>query len=123
VPVVPRLDYDSGVPVYRQIFDAVVLALARGELQPEEQLPTIHDLARSLRINPNTVARAYRDLEQAQYVVAERGRGTFPARRPRPPKPTRESLLRSIAERALGECARFGLDQADLVEFLRKGTA
>jgi GntR family transcriptional regulator len=123
VPFVPRLDYDSGVPVYRQIFDTVVLALAKGELQPDDQLPTIHELARALGVNPNTVARAYRDLEQNGYVVAERGRGTFPAKRARPPVPKRDSLLKGIVERALGECARHGLGQGDLLEYLRRQTA
>jgi GntR family transcriptional regulator len=123
VPFQPRLDYDRGVPVYRQIFDAVLLALSRGELRTEEQLPTIHDLARALQVNPNTVARAYRELEQAGFVVAARGRGTFPAKRARPPEPKRQSLLKAIVERALGDCARHGLGKDDLLEYLRRQTA
>ena len=53
-------------------------ALARQQLRPDEPLPTIHQLARELDVNPNTVARAYRELEQAGHVVGQRGRGTFP---------------------------------------------
>jgi DNA-binding transcriptional regulator YhcF (GntR family) len=74
-----RIDYDRGVPVYRQIYDAVIAALASGALASDEQLPTIHELAKQLKINPNTVARAYRDLDQDGYIVALRGRGTFPS--------------------------------------------
>jgi GntR family transcriptional regulator len=123
MPFQPQLDYDSGVPVYRQIVDSVILALARGALQPEEQLPTIHGLARALRVNPNTVARAYRELEQGNYVVAERGRGTFPARRARPAEPKRETLLKAIVDRALADCGRHGLAKADLIKYLRSETA
>jgi len=119
MPFLPRLDYDRGVPVYRQIFDAVVAALVAGELQPEEPLPTIHELARALEVNPNTVARAYRELVQAGYLVATRGVGTFPAKRPRPRERERQSLLKAIAERALGDCARHGLAKDDLLAFLR----
>src|SRR5688500_11532870 len=100
------LDYDSGVPVYRQIGDAVLGAIAQGMIGPEEKLPTIHQLASELGVNPNTVARAYRELEQAGHVVGERGRGTFPAAAPR--RQTSAQELRKIATRALADCARQG---------------
>lgn len=116
---VPPLDYERGVPIYRQIFEAVVAALGRGELAADEQLPTIVQLARQLEVNPNTVARAYRDLEREGYLVAQRGRGTFPAPQPRPEGPDRHGLLRAIVERALGECARHGLGRDELLEFLK----
>jgi GntR family transcriptional regulator len=111
------IDYDRGVPVYRQIFEGVVAALEGGAIKPDERLPTIHELADTLEVNPNTVARAYRDLEQAGYVVAERGRGTFPA--PQRPTPDRPSLLEAIAERAFAEAARYGIGRAELAAFLR----
>jgi GntR family transcriptional regulator len=118
-----KLRYDAGVPVYRQICDAVLLALARGDLRRDEQLPTIHELARQLDVNPNTIVRAYQELEREGYVVAERGRGTFAAGATRPPKAARESLLRTIVERALGECSRHGLDEQDLFDYLRRKTS
>ncbi len=123
MPLPPlELHYDGGVPVYRQICDAVLLAMARGDLQRDEQLPTIHELARQLDVNPNTIARAYQELERAGHVVAERGRGTFAAGATRPPKMKRDSLRRGIVERALGECSRHGLDEQDLFEYLRRKT-
>lgn len=117
-----ELRYDAGVPVYRQICDAVLLALAHGDLRRDEQLPTIHELARKLDVNPNTIVRAYQELERGGYVVAERGRGTFAAGTERPPKEKRESLLKTIMDRALGECSRHGLDEQDLFEYLRRKT-
>jgi GntR family transcriptional regulator len=118
-----HLRYDAGVPVYRQICDAVLLAMARGDLRRDEQLPTIHELARQLDVNPNTVVRAYQELERGGHVVAERGRGTFASGAARPPKVTRESLLKTIVERALGDCSRHGLDEQDLFEYLRRKTS
>jgi GntR family transcriptional regulator len=125
VPLPPLiLDYESGVPVYRQIQDAVVNALARQQLDPDEPLPTIHQLARELNVNPNTVARAYRELEQAGHVVGMRGRGTFPV--PATPaktnSPARASELRKIAARALAECVRQGFTAAELVSVFKKRT-
>jgi GntR family transcriptional regulator len=119
MPLRVRLDYTLGVPVFRQVFDAVGAALATGGIEPGEQLPTIHALARELDVNPNTIARAYRELEHAGLVVSERGRGTFPAERPRPVT-DRSELLRRILGRAFRECERNGISQAEVLLFLRR---
>jgi GntR family transcriptional regulator len=118
-----RIDYDRGVPVYRQIYDAVIAALASGALASDEQLPTIHELAKQLKINPNTVARAYRDLDQDGYIVALRGRGTFPS----PDQPEHDTTaaekqraLRAIYDHAVGEAARLGISGADVVRYFQK---
>jgi GntR family transcriptional regulator len=119
MPLPIRLDYGLGVPVYRQVCDAVAAALATGEIQPGEQLPTIHALARQLDVNPNTIIRAYRELEQAGLVVAERGIGTFPAERARPLE-DKNSLLRRILKRTFRECEKKGISQAEVMLFLRR---
>jgi GntR family transcriptional regulator len=117
------LDHESGVPVYRQIGEAILAALARQQLRSDEQMPTIHQLARDLGVNPNTVARAYRDLEQSGHLVGERGRGTFPVEQPPAGKAGRASDLRKIAARALAECGRQGFTAAELLSFLKKRDA
>src|SRR4051794_34814887 len=71
------LDLRSGVPVYRQIIDRVLAARASGELSPGDQLPTVRQLAVDLAINPNTVVRAYRELEIRGVLVTQQGTGTF----------------------------------------------
>jgi GntR family transcriptional regulator len=113
------LDYESGVPIYRQIGAAILQALALQQLQADEQMPTIHQLAHDLGVNPNTVARAYRELEHAGHLVGERGRGTFPVLRPQA-KEGRTDELRKIAARALADCAREGFTAADLLALLKK---
>jgi len=71
------LDFQSGVPVYRQIVDQVMLGIVSGSLSTGDQLPTVRQLAVDLAINPNTVVRAYRDLESRGAIETHQGSGTF----------------------------------------------
>jgi GntR family transcriptional regulator len=71
------LDLHSGVPVYRQIIDQVVGGIAAGSLARGDQLPTVRQLAVDLSINPNTVIRAYRELEIRGVLETQQGTGTF----------------------------------------------
>src|ERR1700729_2021893 len=80
-----RLDPHSGVPAYRQIIDQVQGGLASGTLASGDQLPTVRQLAVDLAINPNTVLRAYRELELGGLLETHQGTGTFiRAKRPMP---------------------------------------
>jgi GntR family transcriptional regulator len=72
-----RLDLHSGVPVYRQIIDQVMGAIATGALTGGDQLPTVRQMAVDLSINPNTVVRAYRELEIRGVLETHQGTGTF----------------------------------------------
>ena len=119
MPLNLKLDYDRGVPVYRQIFDAVLASLANGELSKEDQLPTIHALASKLEVNPNTVARAYRELEGEGYIVSKRGLGSFPS--PAPTKqPDKKKVLRKLYEQAVAEAARYRISPDEMVETFRR---
>src|SRR5437867_2342328 len=72
-----QLDLRSGVPVYRQIIDQVLVAVASGIVTGGDQLPTVRQLAVDLSINPNTVVRAYRELEIRGILTTHQGTGTF----------------------------------------------
>jgi GntR family transcriptional regulator len=85
-----KLDLARGVPVYRQIIDQVLLAVATGALKAGRQLPTVRQVAVDLAINPNTVLRAYRELEIRAVITTQQGIGTFV---------TREVVQRDQAER------------------------
>src|SRR5258706_15450031 len=76
-PFVFRLDLHSGVPVYRQIIDQVMGGVAAGTLAGGDQLPTVRQVAVDLEINPNTVLRAYRELEIRGVLDTQQGTGTF----------------------------------------------
>jgi GntR family transcriptional regulator len=72
-----RLDRKSGVPAYRQVVDQVRQAIRLGALQPGDRLPTVRDVVKQIAINPNTVHRAYRDLEAQGLTEGRPGSGTF----------------------------------------------
>jgi len=72
-----QLDFRSGQPIYMQIVEQVRQLIVRGELKPGDQLPTVRQLAADLRVNFNTVARAYRLLDEAGLISTQHGRGTY----------------------------------------------
>jgi GntR family transcriptional regulator len=72
-----KLDFAGGVPVYRQIMDQVMAGVASGALSTGDQLPTVRQLAVDLEINPNTVVRAYKELEIRGLIDTHHGTGTF----------------------------------------------
>ena len=72
-----KLDLKSGVPFHRQIVDQIRYGIASGRLLPGEQLPTVRDLAVQLQVNPNTVRKAYSDLELLGILDTQQGTGTF----------------------------------------------
>src|SRR5271168_1594855 len=72
-----RLDPRSGVPAYRQLFDQVANAVRLGRLRPGDQLPAVREVVTQITINPNTVHRAYRELEYLGLTIPQRGLGTF----------------------------------------------
>jgi len=106
------LDLADGRPLYQQIVDEVRRAVAQGALAPDDALPSVRALATELRVNPNTVQQAYRELERAGVVYSRRGQGTFAARNG--VAEHRELLLRDVTERALKEARRFGFTPYDL---------
>ena len=76
-PLDLTLDFRSGVPIYVQLVEQVQQLVVNGKLQPGDQLPTVRQLASELRVNFNTVARAYRMLDEAGLISTQQGRGTY----------------------------------------------
>lgn len=71
------LDYASGVPIYRQIINQILFGIASGQLKLGEQLPTVRALAVQLKVNLNTVSKAYKELEIRDVLTTQQGSGTF----------------------------------------------
>ena len=71
------IDFNSSVPVYRQVIQAIKLEMLSGRLQPGNQLPPIRELAKILKLNPNTVAKAYYNLEEEGLIESKRGSGNW----------------------------------------------
>ncbi|MGQ0815024.1 MAG: GntR family transcriptional regulator [Gemmatimonadota bacterium] len=105
-------------PLYLQIMDEVKRSIVLGTIRPDEPLPSVRQLAAELRINPNTVAQAYRELERDGVVYVRRGQGTFIAQNSGGAD-ERAELLRAVAERAARDAFRNGLSIADLISALR----
>ena len=105
-----QLDLESKVPIYAQIEEQVRAMIAAGQLRPGDQLPTIRQLAADLRINYNTVARAYLDMDRDGVITTQRGRGTFVAGVPDEEEMAqlREEQLHSILHASLEEAQRLG---------------
>jgi GntR family transcriptional regulator len=115
-----QLDQSSGVPVYRQLVDQVQGAVATGRLQAGDQLPTIRKVAVDLAINPNTVSRSYRELEQSGTVDTQHGSGCFVAELA---GQSGSSAARRLAQLALETAARAGTNGfsvGQLIAELRK---
>src|SRR5512139_4059898 len=105
-----QLDFRSGQPIYLQIVEQIRQMVARGELQPGDQLPTVRQLATDLRVNFNTVARAYRLLDEAGLISTQQGRGTYIWEQPSPEveMTLRQQTLEVVVQRCLGQAARLG---------------
>jgi len=117
-----NLDTEDARPIYLQIVDEVRRGLARGTLGPEDPLPSVRELAASLRINPRTVMQAYAALEREGVVFVRRGKGTYVSADVRPDERERPQLAREVARRAMREARRSGLDIEDLIKALRELT-
>ncbi len=109
-----HLDPRSGVPTYAQIVQQVKDALRLGFLDVGDQLPTVREVVADLAINPNTVAKAYRDLEREGLVSAQQGRGTFVTSTLAAPSLEHHDALREELERWLELARRAGLDDESI---------
>jgi GntR family transcriptional regulator len=114
-----RLELHSGVPVYRQIIDQVRGGMASGSLVAGDQLPTVRQLAVDLAINPNTVARAYRELELGGLLETHQGTGTFiSAQKIKRGNAERERQLTQIVEDCVARAGAAGFTVEELIEQL-----
>jgi GntR family transcriptional regulator len=115
------LDLHTGVPVYRQIVDQVRGGIASGALPAGYQLPTVRQMAVDLEINPNTVARAYRELELGGLLETQQGTGTFiSTQQMLRGDAERERQLGQIVSDMVSRAGAAGFTVADLIEELRQ---
>ena len=120
VPPRFRLDLHSGVPVYRQIIDQVRGGIASSSLVAGDQLPTVRQLAVDLAINPNTVIRAYRELELGGLLESHQGTGTFiSTQKIERGDAERERQLEQIVGDTVARAGASGFTVEDLIEQLR----
>ncbi|MHB8148514.1 MAG: GntR family transcriptional regulator [Vulcanimicrobiaceae bacterium] len=122
MPAVLTIDPRSGVPIYLQLIEQVKRSVALGILQAGEQLPTVKQLALDLTVNPNTVAKAYRDLERDGVIETAPGRGSF-VRADGAAASSRTAasdVARDAIENAVREAKSVGLRRADVRDLLER---
>ncbi len=109
------VDSANALPVYAQLRDQILHAIARGSLKSNDQLPTVREVAVHLQINPNTVNRAYMELEREGVLVTARSRGTFVSDGVRRSDPKlRRARLEEIARAAIAEARAAGFTAAEI---------
>lgn len=117
-----NLDFRSDVPLTNQIVVQIQHQLAEGVLHPGDQLPTVRAMATELRVNFNTVARAYRILDEAGIISTQQGRGTYILEQP--PLLSSERLrresLQTLAQRYLNEARRLGFDRQQALQIFQE---
>lgn len=116
-----QIDFRSGLPIYIQIVNQVQAQIAGGLLKPGDQLPTVRSLAEELRVNFNTVARAYRILDEARIISTQQGRGTYITEIP-PPKvkdQLRKEALEALTQRYLDEAVRLDFSKDEITEMVK----
>ncbi len=116
-----QLNPRSGVPIYRQIQDQIRFGIAAGFLLPGEQLPTVRGLAVDLEVNPNTVIKAYTELEREGVLVTEQGSGTYIGPQPTLvlPDDERQAKLQGLCVEFLAQAARLGFSAEDVIDAIR----
>lgn len=120
MPIV-ELDPNDATPIYAQLERGLRAAIATGRLRPGDQLPTVRQLAVELRVNANTVARVYTELERAGAIETRRGVGSFVTATPEEAHPPRERerRLRAFAMRVVADADRAGFGVEELLGELR----
>jgi GntR family transcriptional regulator len=116
-----KLDFRSKIPIYVQLIDQIKHLIAVEELRPDDQLPTIRELAAHLDVNFTTVARAYRMLDKEGLISTQHGRGTYilPLPKDLDQKDFRREDLERITHHYLNEAARLGYQPKDIAEIIK----
>lgn len=120
-----RIDFRSDEPLYLQVARQVESLIAQGRLKAGDQLPTVRELAAELRMNFNTVSRAYRLLDESGLISTQRGRGTFvwESRQAGAVERLRAEALDALADRILEEAQRSGFGLEELTQALERAAA
>jgi GntR family transcriptional regulator len=116
------IDFSSGIPAYRQIINLLFFEIGKGALREGDRLPTIKELAERLKINPNTVAKAYREMDLKGIIASRRGNGSFLAARMNREAPMTKAQKRAKLDelfgRVISEARAFGITEKDLISHI-----
>ena len=117
-----QVDYHSGIPVYKQVIEAISTAVQLGELGEGDKLPSIRELSARLDINPNTVAKVYRELELTGIIESKAGSGSFvlPQESESLSEDAKASLLQTLLGNLVTEARKYSISEQEVLTYLRK---
>ena len=115
-----KIEYDASKPIYEQIIDEIKRRIVRGELNPGEKLPSQRKMARKVEVNPNTIQRAYREMENMNLVETKRGLGTFIKDDNSVIKDISQEMANSTIEKFLEEMKSLGFEKKEILDLLEK---
>lgn len=116
-----NINYRNGRPIYEQVKDGICKLITGGIIKEDEKLPSVRELAASLAINPNTIQRAYRELENEGYIYSAAGKGSFAA----PSVETRakkQNELWSALDKTVSELLELGLNKDEICNHIKGGS-
>ena len=119
------IDFRSGIPIYLQVVERIKEQLSARQLKPGDQLPTVRSLALELRVNFNTIARAYRIMDESGIISTQQGRGTYILELPSPAvaESIRLKVLEDLTQRFITDAEQLGISPEELDEVLNKKVA
>ena len=110
-----KIEFSSGIPIYRQIMERIKYSIANGSLKPNDQLPSVRQLSMDLKVNPNTIIKAYSELEHEEVLHTRRGRGTYVSeKRIEISQDEKVEKVSRLAERLAVEAVQVGMDEIEL---------
>ena len=114
-----KIDFNASKPIYEQVIDEIKKQIARGEIKPGDKLPSQRKLAKDIQVNPNTVQRAYREMEILDLVETKRGRGTFIKDDDKVIKEINEQMAHSAVEKFITEMVSIGFEKEEIINLLK----
>lgn len=114
------LEFDDKMPIYLQIMDRIKMDIATEKLKANDKLPSVREMATILKVNPNTLQRAYQELERLDIVYTQRGMGTFVGERKNMIDDLREEMAKEVIDSFILRMKRLGFGEQEIIESISK---
>lgn len=118
--VVLKIEFDEKIPIYLQIMKAIKQDIAIAKLKPGDKLPSIREMAEILKVNPNTIQRAYQELEREQIIYTQRGMGTFITNDVEKLKLLKKEMATELVTSFVNEIKNLGFNRDEIIEIIKK---
>ncbi|MCF8008901.1 MAG: GntR family transcriptional regulator [Halanaerobiales bacterium] len=115
-----NIDYNASKPIYEQVIDEIKREIARGELKPGQKLPSQRELAKEIQVNPNTVQRAYREMEILNLVETKRGKGTFIKDDDKVINEINDQMAKAAVEKFIEDMLSIGFEKAEIINLFKE---